>query len=266
MEPSAGSRGLFMKADAKRKSESKELLAMRRGSTSGLLFVGLCALASPALAVNHGPTPYLSFADSPFSSVALSYFHLEDFQDGSLNTPGVTVSAGAAPVAPGSTTDSVDGDDGAIDGSGAAGWSLYSNQVLTSFAFDFNAGALGNLPTHVGIVWTDVGFVTSGSPFSGPVTAEAFDSASNSLGLIGPVVLGGDGTVNGATAEDRFFGFSNLGGIARLVIATSNSVDWEVDHLQYGYTIPEPTAAVLASGALIALGAVRRRVRSTALY
>jgi hypothetical protein len=217
------------------------------------------AFASLASAVTHGPSPYLSSADSPFAGLPFSYFHLEDFEDGSLNTPGVSVTAGAVVVSPGGTTDSVDADDGAIDGLGQAGHSLYSNAVLFSMAFQFDAGALGALPTHAGVVWTDVGFFTSGDTFSGPVTAEAFDSASLSLGTIGPVVMGGDGTVNGATAEDRFFGFSSPGGISRLVITMANSADWEVDHLQYGRLVPEPAAVWLAIVGVCGLAARRRR-------
>lgn len=45
----------------------------------------------------YGPTPYLSFRDSPFSGTNFSYFYLEDFEDGLLNTPGVNVTTGWIP-------------------------------------------------------------------------------------------------------------------------------------------------------------------------
>jgi hypothetical protein len=233
---------------------------MQRFLTASFALVACCIACSPALAIEYGPTPYLSFADSPFASIgATQYFYLEDFEDGALNTPGVTVTSGAIVAGPSSATDSVDADDGAIDGSGLAGHSLFSNAALTSFEFTFNSAALGGLPNLVGIVWTDVGFVTSGNPFEGPVTAQIFDLSNNSLGVIGPSVLGGDGTVAGATAEDRFLGFyANGNDISRLVISMSNSVDWEVDHLQYGRLIPEPAAVLLAGIGFLALGAAIR--------
>jgi hypothetical protein len=53
--------------------------------TLALVF-GVTGLASAPLI---GPTPYLSEADSPFFPFGPNFF-LEDFEDGSLNTPGVT--------------------------------------------------------------------------------------------------------------------------------------------------------------------------------
>ena len=51
--------------------------------------------ATPAAQANLlGPSPYLSSADSPFNGGTFSYFHLEDFEDGALNTPGVAASGG----------------------------------------------------------------------------------------------------------------------------------------------------------------------------
>jgi hypothetical protein len=229
------------------------------------LFVVVALSGSPLIttfAATFGPTPYLSAADSPFTGLPFGFFHLENFEDGLLNTPGVFVNAGAIVVGPGVSIDSVDADDGAIDGFGQAGLSLYSNNggaSLSNFTFTFDAGVLGGLPTHAGVVWTDVGFALAGDNFGGPVSAEAFDSANLSIGTIGPVFLGGDGTVDGATAEDRFFGFSNVSGISRLVISMSNSTDWEVDHLQYGLLVPEPASVVLVIGMLVGAVVWRRR-------
>src|SRR5262245_58046922 len=127
--------------------------------------VGIVLASTSAKADFLGPTPYLSFADSPFNGGSFSSFFLEDFEDGALNTPGVTASAGWSVLGPGAFTDSVDGDDGAIDGSGTRGHSFFSNSTQSTLTFTFNAAALGGaLPTAVGIVWTDVGTVTSGTP------------------------------------------------------------------------------------------------------
>jgi PEP-CTERM motif len=214
--------------------------------------------AAQAVPTFSGPTPYLSFADSPFNGGSFGYFHLEDFEDGALNEPGVTVGPLVVIDAPGPFTDSVDGDDGTIDGSGTAGRSLFSNAATSSFSFTFDAGVLGSLPTHAGIVWTDVGQVSSGNLGFGLVTFEAFGPASESLGSLGPFTLG-DGAATGGTAEDRFFGVTNPLGVSRIVISTTNSTDWEVDHLQYGGSVPEPGALALCAAAAAAAIAWRRR-------
>lgn len=221
-------------------------------------------VAAPASAQTiHGPTPYLSFLDSPFAGGAYSYFHLEDFEDGLLNTPGASMlESGWSVLGPAPLTDSVDGDDGAVDGSGAGGHSLYSNLATTSFTVEFDAATLGALPTVAGIVWTDVGQTLSGPFGVGAVTFEAFDAALNSLGGTGPFTLG-DGLFAGETAEDRFFGVTYAGGIRRIVISTTNSVDWEADHLQYGRVAatatPEPLTLALVATGLGLVGAARRR-------
>jgi hypothetical protein len=204
-----------------------------------------------------GPSPYASFADSPFNSVGFSYFHLEDFEDGSLNTPGVTANAGAV-VAPGGSTDSVDGDDGAIDGSGTSGHS-FLNSTSNSITFTFNAATLGSLPTHAGLVWTDVGNSSPNIGFDN-VTFTATGSGGVNLGSIGPFLLG-DGLVTGATAEDRFFGIVFSGGIESITISMTNSQDWEIDHLQYGAaaTVPEPGVLSCLVPATIAGLFIRKR-------
>lgn len=226
-------------------------------------FVGISALlgAVPAFAAMLGPSPYLSAADSPFAGGTFTYFHLENFESGALTVPGVTLSGGSF-LAPGGATDSVDGDDGSIDGFGTAGRSLYSGGLF-SLSFTFDALALGGLPTHAGIVWTDVG--TASPTFgAGPVTFQAFDSSNVVIGTAGPASLG-DGSINGFTAEDRFFGVTHAAGISRIVISMSNTQDWEVDHLQYGLAptaIPEPGTMLLTATGLLAAFALKRRART----
>jgi PEP-CTERM motif len=219
-------------------------------------------IAAPAGAepILVGPTPYLQPADSPFSGSSFSYFHLETFEDGFLNTPGVTASGGI-PIGMDLYVDSVDIADGFVDGTGSPnGHSFYSNFTQYAFTFSFDAAVLGSLPTHAGIVWTDIGY-NAPTPYSGPVTFEAFGPLGISLGSIGPFVLG-DGMDTGQTAEDRFFGAFNPGGISAIRIGT-NSADWEVDDLQYGavHTVPEPSTLILVGlgGLGVSVARARRR-------
>ena len=128
-------------------------------------------------------------------------------------------------------TDSVDADDGSIDGSGTNGHSFFSGSGSTGITFTFDATVLGSLPTQVGILWTDG---------SGTTLFEAFGPGGVPLGQIGPVAIA-DGSFVGETAEDRFFGVTNPGGISAIRISnTSGGI--EVDHLQYGIFALAPSA------------------------
>lgn len=215
------------------------------------LVISGVSLAAPT---SYGPSAYLQAADSPFAGVVgLSYSYLEDFEDFALNTPGVSVNAGYStkPTWAASVTDSVDGDDGAIDGFGTRGNSWFSPSGSTGLTFTFDAGVLGSLPTYAGIVWTDG---------ADSVTFEAFNSMGVSLGTIGPVNIA-DGVYTGTTAEDRFFGMSDPDGIWKIAIRSGNA-GIEVDHLQYGGTVPvvpAPAAVLLASMGTGLIGWLRRR-------
>lgn len=214
--------------------------------------VGVLA-ASTASAAPLGPFLYNSFTQSPIRIGTYSYFHLETFEDGLFNTPGISASAGI--VASGSSADSVDGDDGIINNQGT-GRSWYSNGASV-MEFTFDASALGGLPTHVGMVWTDVGQTSFGAFGFAPFVFEAFDANNLSVAFIGPTTLG-DGQFTGQTIEDRFFGALNIpNGIARMRMTSLSSTDWEVDHIQYGRIIPAPASLPLL--ALGGLAASRRR-------
>jgi hypothetical protein len=182
----------------------------------------------------YGPSPYHSVLDSPFHYIPHSYFYVEDCEDNAINTPGLTV-AGGQIFGPSTSTDSVDGDDGHIDGTCTSGHSYWSAYFINPITFTFNAATLGNLPTMAGVVWTDVGQVSSGTEGYGSVVFEAFDQNGISLGTIGPTPVG-DGLLTGECAEDRFFGVENLGGISKIKISMTNSYDYELDHVQYGFT------------------------------
>ncbi len=169
-----------------------------------------------------GPIPYKSFSDSPFNGLRFASFYLEDFEDHVLNTPGVSISASNPQPGSnfGSLVDSVDADDGVIDGYGR-GESLWADGA-TGLTFTFDAETLGGLPTYAGVVWTDG---------SGTTRFEAWDAQGNSLGSIEANIA--DGTFASTTDEDNFFGQINSGGISAIKISnTSGGI--EVDHLQYG--------------------------------
>ncbi|MGE0859680.1 MAG: hypothetical protein AB7I01_08020, partial [Gammaproteobacteria bacterium] len=215
---------------------------------AALLSAGFVIQAEAATATFIISSPYLEFADSPFAALAAGNpnFHLETFEDGALDTLGASATAGVV-IGPDPQADSVDGDDGSIDGSGAGGHSWYLGGV-SSVTFSFDAGVLGALPTHVGVVWTDVGTTPSGFPTGmDDVLIRVFDGQGNSLGFAGADGLG-DIFTFGGTSEDRFLGAIFEGGISKLqIVSLSGSTDWEVDHLQYGTAapVPVPGAALL---------------------
>ncbi len=184
-----------------------------------------------------GPSPYLSFSNSPFNAVNFSWFHFEDFEDGLFNVPGVSAinnnpnGSILAVTTPNFNNESVDADDGIIDGLGRDGYcfSASENDGGDNFGhtYVFNSQVLGEYPTHVGIVWTD------GSK-TAPTQFEAFDANGTSLGIIGPVHIS-DNSFRGTTGEDRFFGVINKAGISSFTIRNIGGQNTlAVDHLQYG--------------------------------
>lgn len=223
-----------------------------------LLLAATMALmpAAAHAVVFFGPSPYLSIADIPagFYDDGAPVF-LEDFEDGSLDG-GLTVDRGG-PRNPGVFTDSVDADDGAIDGSGTAGRSL--SAFSTTITIELPASV-----TAAGAVFTDG---------DGGLLFEAFDRTMVSLGVIGPVIAG-DGERNGGTAEDLFFGVQNAGGIGaiRFSLLNARSSITELDHIQYGLApserqvsdVPAPASVLLLLSGLAAFAGFRRAGRRAA--
>ena len=61
------------------------------------------------------------------------------------------------------------------------------------------------------------------------------------LGLLGTVTGNhADGSFNGETDDDRFYGVRHAGGISAIEISSSSSTGLEVDHLQYGLLAAGP--------------------------
>ncbi|UCD74888.1 MAG: hypothetical protein JSV91_14010 [Phycisphaerales bacterium] len=236
-----------------------KLSGMINATAASLAF----ALGGPALASSvtwylPGDDAYLSQADSPIlgADANADNFWLEDFEDGLVNTLGLEALSDGTIREPGSSTDSVDGDDGSVDGWGTAGHSYfqYDPAAGPSITFAFDAEALGGLPTVAGLVWTD------GNP-EAPVTFEAFGADGASLGSFQAVL--GDGLHSGSTDADRFLGVEFAEGISAITISAAFG-GLEIDHVQYGYPIVVPLPAPLAMG-LAGLGivAVARRQRRT---
>ncbi len=189
-----------------------------------LLLFGVCACAHAATLI--GPLRYLSRTNSPFfSSILDGKTFLETFERGGLYAPGVASSNGVV-VGPSQSTatDSVDSDDGAIDGSGSRGHSFYEC-TAPAITFTFDTNILGHYPTQAGLVWTD------GTP-GGAVTFQAFDAQGVLIGTINTNI--GDGSYYGTTDEDRFFGVICSNGISAISISRAEPACVEIDHLQYG--------------------------------
>jgi len=152
--------------------------------------------------------PYGSFN----ASTLLHARSLEDFEDGKLNTPGVHTNQRCVVIGNlGHKTrfvDSVDEDDGQLDGSGSYGHSLWSDNN-SSLSFIFNEKILGTLPTHVGLVWTDAPFAV--------VSLSAFNHQGDLIGQTNPLKLG-DHSMTGTVTEDCFLGVHYKEGISKVVI------------------------------------------------
>jgi len=207
------------------------------------------AISSVNSAVNAGlvmgTAPYLSEADIPSGFyTGGSPLALENFVDGTLDF-GISASVGNVTSSSDAGADSVDGDDGSIDGSGTTGRSWFSSDGPGGVTFTFS----GPLPTAAGVVWTDGEGVT---------TFEAFGAGMISLGTLSASIA--DGSTAGTTNEDRFFGVQESGGI--MAIKLSNSMGGiEMDHVQFGISaIPEPSSVAMFSIGLLVVFRRRNRV------
>jgi hypothetical protein len=211
------------------------------GSVAALLVFASAAAAAPVFST---VTNYRSAADIPAGFYAGgSPTALEDFEDSSLDF-GITASGGFF-VGPSTFTDSVDADDGTIDGFGRLGHSygvLGAGTATLTFTFASPA-------TAAALVITD-----APTPSSTQVYVEAFGPGMVSLGTAGPFTL--DTSSSGQTPEDRFVGVQEAGGIFALRVTSNNTnttnTGIELDHVQFGsapLAVPQPaTLLLLASG------------------
>jgi|GEM_PF-6084488 len=186
--------------------------------------------------VFYGPTSYLSEADIPQGFVPVPdcpdcVFEIETFEDNSLDH-GLILSQGQI-VGPGfstgteNLTDSVDGDDGVIDGTGQS-----NNRGYSYFTFaDSITVTLPSLMQSAGVVWTD------GDPVLTDVVFEAFDESGNSIGVINGGDIADD-VFTGQTAEDSFFGMSYGDGVTTGITSftitnVQQGTGIEIDHIMF---------------------------------
>ena len=183
---------------------------------------GVCVAGSTQ---STGPVPYRQFSDTLFGCVAFAEFHLEDFEDGVLDTPGLSASGGfVTSLGFAGARDSVDIDDGdlnclSVDDAGTIQGDSWYTVVTTTF--DFDPVALDGLPTHAGLVLTDATFA--------PATVTGFDELGQPFATM---VYDFPDPGDGSCVDDWFFGFFSASGISRIEVSVSNAI--EVDHIQYG--------------------------------
>lgn len=231
-----------------------------------VLAVVAVVLTSPvrAAVIFLGPTPYSSAADSPFD---VSRIQLEDFEDGELNTPGISSLSNTFVRSPGPNTDSVDGDDGTLDGFGTSGHSIFSDGALIEptsppryymdMAFAF-APIDGKLPNVFGFVVTDCAPNSSIHILLLDHQLRVLDQFYTLPFFEGGL---GDDTGSGTTSEDRFFGVTDPRGIQAVRITLMSRDDpfggIELDHLQFGTIVPEPSSWIMVlTAVMIGLGCV----------
>lgn len=219
-----------------------------------LFLFGVLPLANAAT-TTFGPSAYLQTGDTPagfFCAGCVGW--IEDFELAEGADSFITMDNGEL-LGPNtfsglmnSVTDSVDGDDGVVDGTGNDGssWFADSNSVTVSFA---------NTVKNAGLVFTD------GDRVSTNIRLEAFDSDGNSLAHIDAGDLADD-MFTGETAEDTFLGFQDTDArIASITLSMDGGTGIEIDHVhwQEACVVPEPSTAIIALMGLLGLIGFRRR-------
>jgi hypothetical protein len=218
--------------------------------------LGALLTAAPAATVFYGPIEYQKRADSPFyAGIQSGDTYLEDFQDARFNTPYATPSFGRA-----STQQGVDEDDGRLDNRNT-GWVYYSTHDIPGsegFYFNeisFSPNESGQYPRYAGFAL--LGFAPDSIIEAGFHYWLFFDSTGLPF-TVGPqsyeLPRYSDNLPQAFTGGTRFVGISSDRGISRVLISAPT-----YDHLQYGWTIPEPGSAGLAVAGLLAAGCRRRR-------
>ena len=226
-----------------------------------------------------GPTSYLSAADSPFAE----YLKGPDFtwrisRTESLIAPESSCHPFREILAHLSPSESFSnplmqttGRWTALEGWGCALASsvfttnLVDPPTISSYvSLSFDIDQLGYLPTEFGFVWT---YGESNSV----VRIDVYGSHPQETAF--KIYAGIGSGVDDDTGDDRFFGVSATFGIAAVQITSSymgNPSFFELDHVQYGLSVPEPAAIrqIVIAALLVAatsFGAARSANRSAYL-
>ena len=161
--------------------------------------------------------PYAGRANSVFAGCRFAWEYVEDFEAGELIVPGVVLEGGD--LEGGEDVDSVDEDDGALDGVANGGHSYLGEVVIARFS----SPPLPALPTHVAIVWTD----------SAPNVRVQFEAFDRDGQPVAPAV-----GVEAGLPDDTQLAAAHPGGISEIRVS-SRSGDvvqaQEVDHLFIGF-------------------------------
>jgi hypothetical protein len=151
----------------------------------------------------------------------------------------------------------VDGDDGQVDGQPFEGDSWIATDKVTfgraeRIQFDFLPNAQGLYPSYVGIVVTQPGDFFEDVEF---LVFDLEDKLIFSDGEFEPIDWAPpEGASRGDPRLHRFIGAYHEDGISSLQMFNVR----QTDHLQYGYSIPEPSTVILGLGGML-LSLVRRR-------
>jgi len=201
-----------------------------------------------------------SFRQSFYQGILDGTIYIEDFEDRQLNTPYVSANGGGPSSSggvPQGTGPSVDEDDGIKDGKSTAGyvWTIYSSSGAPVIDFSFSPNEEGKLPTYVGAALLGGNDSAVGPDFYSKIFVYGPDGKGVPIDwqVLAPRVP--PMTPESSSIGDRFAGIYFSEGISRIRFPNEGYID----HLQYGYAIPEPVSGGLLSA--LGVGWLARRTR-----
>jgi hypothetical protein len=181
--------------------------------------------------------PYAQRSDSPWAAgIRQGSIYVEDFEDGLVNTTGLSMALGIM-----GSGFSVDEDDGILGNDGDLGRVYYGGfNTGGAVRAEFSPDMEGRYPTYAG--WVMDTSNQSDARFA------AYDPSGNLLANYRYILEWG---------EFQFVGVYAPQGIR--AIQSNFNEGLFVDHVQYGYAIPEPGTALLTATAALAAASRRRR-------